>query len=62
MPAFFAAIAIVIFASVESPEMALMKTSIPESKGYNSLGEEEMSATRVLTHFLVRSFISGFFG
>jgi hypothetical protein len=59
-PAFFAAVATFISAAMERPDMALMKISTPESKGASSSGEDEMSAMRILTPLLVRSFTSGF--
>jgi hypothetical protein len=43
------------------PEMALMKISVPESKGASSAGGDEMSAMRSLTPLLRRSWTSGLF-
>ena len=59
-PALCAAVAMFISAGIDMPEMALMKISTPESKGASSSGDAEMSATRILTPLLMRSFTSGF--
>jgi len=60
-PAFFAAVARFICDSSAMGEMALMKISVPESKGANSSGGDEMSAMRSLTPLLSRSCTSGLF-
>ncbi len=47
--------------NIENPEIALMKISVPESKGPSSSGGDNMSAMRILMPLLMRSCTSGFF-